>query len=174
MNRLLFNRSFLNTNSLKIVKTSPLTQNYSVKSISPPLRNIAKESPRIVFHPIICPFSSHFSKQFCRKNASYAPLNINTKNLTKDVIVFKYNNPRYFKIMNFFGIVQFFFWIIFAEFTLSTLRNTPIDENDPNFDDLPFHMRINLGENKYKYGLAITSFMIGKFDVLLFEVINWK
>lgn len=32
------------------------------------------------------------------------------QNLAKDVIVFKYDNPRFFKMMNIFAISQFFFW----------------------------------------------------------------
>lgn len=32
------------------------------------------------------------------------------QSLAKDIIVFKYDNPRFFKMMNFFAISQFFFW----------------------------------------------------------------
>lgn len=156
MNRLLFNMSTSNI--------SLLTRNYAVKqSISSTLslRNIAKEPPRLVYKPIVYIFSTNYLKQFCRGNSSYAPLNIDTSNLAKDVIVFKYNNPRYFKVMNFFGMVQFFFWLICSEFTLSNLRNTPVNEEAPNFDDLPLYLKVNLGENKYKYGLALGCFTFG-------------
>ena len=34
----------------------------------------------------------------------------NNSSLAKDVIVFKYDNPRFFHIMNAFAISQFFFW----------------------------------------------------------------
>lgn len=30
--------------------------------------------------------------------------------LSKDVIVYKYDNPRFFKLMNIFAISQFIFW----------------------------------------------------------------
>ncbi|XP_055311514.1 transmembrane protein 223 [Sitodiplosis mosellana] len=152
MNRLLFNRSILNS--------SFLVRNYTVKPLTPPLRNIVKEPSRLIYKPIVYTFSTNGLKQFCRSNGSYAPLNIDT-NLAKDVIVFKYNNPRYFKMMNIFGLAQFFFWLICSEFTLSNLRNTPINEGAPNFADLPLYLRVNLGENKYKYGLAIGCFMFG-------------
>lgn len=157
MNRLIFNRSVLNTNIL--------LRNYTVKSTSlaPPLRNIVKEPTHFVYKSVFCQLSADCFKQFYRKNSTYAPININTKNLTKDVIVFKYENPKYFKMMNFFGIIQFFFFLIASEFTLSTLRPTPIDENDPEFENKPFYFRVNLGENKYKYGISFASFMFGKF-----------
>lgn len=154
MNRLLFNRSILASNLL--------VRNYTAKPIITPLRNIIKEPTTIVFKPIVYKFSSNILKQFVRKNASYAPINIDPKSLTKDVIVFKYDNPKYFKIMNFFGLVQFFFWLICSEFTLSTMRDTPVDENNEYLEKMPFYLRINLGENKYKYGLAISCFLLGK------------
>lgn len=155
MNRLLFNRSVINT---------CITRNYSIGPSTLKLRNIIKEPSNIVLKPIVYGFSVHYIKPFYRKRASYAPINIDPSSLTKDVIVFKYNNPKYFRIMNFFGLVQFFFWLICSEFTLSTLRDTPIDHNDPDKHNAPFYLRINLGENKYKNGLAISCFLLGKFS----------
>lgn len=157
MNRLLFNRSHLNG--------SFLVRNYTVKPLTPQLRsNFVKVPDRVVYKPIVYKFSTNGLKQFYRSYASYAnaPINIDTSTLAKDVIVFKYNNPKYFKMMNIFGIAQFFFWLICSEFTLSNLRYTPINEGAPNFADLPLYLRINLGENKYKYGLAIGCFTFGK------------
>lgn len=170
MNRLLLNRSVLNTNFL--------IRNYSVQPITSPLRNIVKELPiSLVYRPILYQFSTNCLKQFTRKNASYAPININPSTLTKDVIVFKYNNPNYFRIMNFFGIIQFFFWLICSELTLSTLRDTPIDEKDPNLEEKPLYFRINLGENKYKYGLAFSCFGLGKeqfFEIIFKDFVQSK
>lgn len=154
MNRLLFNRSLLNS-SLQI-------RNYSIKSVRTPLKTFVKEPPNVVYKPIVYQLSTNGLKLFCRHNYSHAPINIDVSNLTKDVIVYKYNNPKYFKIMNIFGIAQFFFWLICAEFTLSNLKYTPVNTEDPKFEDLPIYLRINLGENKYKYGLAIACFMFGK------------
>ncbi|XP_031622193.1 transmembrane protein 223 [Contarinia nasturtii] len=157
MNRLLFNRSVLNT-SLPI-------RNYSVKSLTtplaPPLRNITKDPSQFVYKPIVYQLSTNCLKQFYRKNSSYAPINIDTSNLAKDVIIFKYNNPKYFKLMNFFGFIQFFFFLIASEFILSTLRQTPVNEKDPDFDAKPFYLKVNLGENKYKYGISFASFIFG-------------
>lgn len=153
MNRLLFSRSVLNSNCL--------VRNYSVKSVIPPLATIVKAPPKIVYKPIVYQISTNGLKLFSRHNSSYAPINIDVSNLTKDVIVFKYENPKHFKLMNIFGIAQFFFWLICSEFTLSNLRNTPIDTDDPNLEAQPFYFRVNLGENKYKYGLAIACFTFG-------------
>lgn len=157
MNRLLFNRSNLNG--------SFLVRNYTVKPLMLPLRsNIVKVPDRVVYKPIVYTFSTNALKQIYRSNSSYAhaPINIDTSTLAKDVIVFKYNNPKYFKLMNIFGLAQFFFWLICSEFTLSNLRYTPVNEGAPNFADLPLYLRINLGENKYKYGLAFGCFSFGE------------
>lgn len=146
-----------------------LFRNYSIKSLAAPsFRSfpVAKSpspSKSVVCRPILYQLlSSDIFRQYQRKYASYAPINIDASNLTKDVIVYKYNNPRFFKLMNIFAIVQFFFWLICSEFTLSTLRDTPIDETDPNFSAQPLIYRVNLGENKYKYGIAAASFLLGK------------
>lgn len=158
MNRLLFNRS--------VVNGSFLARNYALKPLIPSpstsLMNIVKGPSRVIYKPIIYTFSTNCLKNICRSNSSYAPINIDTSNLAKDVIVFKYDNPRYFKMMNIFGIAQFFFWLICSEFTLSNLRYAPVNEDAPNFNDFPLYLRVNLGENKYKYGLAIGCFSFGK------------
>lgn len=153
MNRILFNRSVLSS-SLAI-------RNYSVKITTFPLKTLVKEPAKVVYKPIVYQFSTNGLKLFCRNHYSQAPINIDVSNLTKDVIVYKYNNPRYFKIMNIFGIAQFFFWLICAEFTLSNLKNTPINTEAPKFEDLPIYLRVNLGENKYKYGLGTACFLFG-------------
>ena len=40
-------------------------------------------------------------------------LKVNT-NVVKDVVLFKYENPRQFKLLNIFAIVQFGFWSYLA------------------------------------------------------------
>lgn len=162
MNRLLFNKCF--------VTPAPLIRNYSIKSLAAPsFRSVVvpKTTPplkNLIIKPIVCKLisSNGLHHPFQRSYASYAPINIDVSNLTKDVIVYKYNSPRFYKLMNVFAIVQFFFWLICSEFTLSTLRDAPVDESGPNFDEQPFYYRINLGENKYKYGIATACFLLGK------------
>lgn len=157
MSKLLLNRNFLSIGSL--------IRKFSLKPIPPPLKCTVKGPPMIVYKPIIYQFSGKILKQINRSNSSYASINIDATKLTKDVIVFKYDNPKHFKIMNIFGIAQFFFWLMCSEFTLSQMRYTPINTGDPNFADLPFYLKINLGENKYKYALAIGSFAVGMITI---------
>lgn len=89
-----------------------------------------------------------------RKVGYLTHVNIDPSKLTKDVIVFKYDNPRYFKIMNIFGVVQFVVWTALAEFNINTLRDIPVDETVENFNEQPFYKRINLGTDTYRYGIS--------------------
>lgn len=85
--------------------------------------------------------------------------NVNTKVL-KDVILFKYENPRFYKLLNFFAISQFFFWNYLSHFSFTKLKDAPVERNmDP---DLPFWRKMNLGDNKYRNSLTVFCFLIGK------------
>lgn len=151
--------------------SATLFRNYTIKSTAAPsFRNfIVSKAPAQPIQTIVCKpilyqllSSNAFRQLQCKSYASYAPINIDARNLTKDVIVYKYNNPQFFKLMNIFAIVQFFFWLICSEFTLSTLRDTPIDETDPEISNKSIIYRVNLGENKYKYGIATATFFLGR------------
>ncbi|EAT40882.1 AAEL007423-PA [Aedes aegypti] len=83
---------------------------------------------------------------------------INTK-VVKDVMLYKYENPRFYRILNIFAITQFLFWGYLSHFAYTTLRDTPVPEGKT--DELAWYERINLGENKYRNGIAIMSFVIG-------------
>ncbi|XP_065089940.1 transmembrane protein 223 [Ochlerotatus camptorhynchus] len=83
---------------------------------------------------------------------------INTK-VIKDVMLYKYENPRFYRILNMFAISQFLFWGYLSHFAYTTLRDAPVP--DDKRDDLAWYERINLGENKYRNGIAIMSFVIG-------------
>lgn len=39
-----------------------------------------------------------------------SPVNQSNSGLAKDILVYKYENPRFFMIMNVFAISQFLFW----------------------------------------------------------------
>lgn len=171
MNRILSNKYYS--------MSASLFRNYSIKSIAAPsFRNCivakapAQPTQAIVCKPILYQLltSNAFRQLQCKSYASYAPINIDARNLTKDVIVYKYNNAKFFKLMNIFAIVQFFFWLICSEFTLSTLRDTPIDETDPDISSKSIIYRVNLGENKYKFGIATATFFLGK-PLLLFQIV---
>lgn len=85
---------------------------------------------------------------------------VNT-NVTKDVILFKYENPSYFKYMNIFAVVQYMFWTYLGIFAYSSLRDAPVDKTKVT-DDTPWFRRVNLGENKYRNGLGTLAIVIGK------------
>lgn len=125
----------------------------------PPSPSILLKTAPLAYKPAQFAFNV-FAK---RSHSSVAPLNIDVSNLTKDVIVYKYDNPRYFKLLNIFALVQFVFWTGMAEFQLSNLRDTPVDETAPGFEEQPFYKRKNLGENRFKYGLASVLLLMGKF-----------
>nr|XP_023014041.1 transmembrane protein 223 [Leptinotarsa decemlineata] len=92
------------------------------------------------------------------------PLDVNT-NVTKDVILYKYHNSRYFNLMNIFAICQFGFWTYLSVISLKTLRDVPVQETDR--EEKRWWEKINLGENKYRNGIAAFSFLVG-FGILSF------
>lgn len=86
---------------------------------------------------------------------------VNT-NLSKDVILFKYENPRFYKFLNIFGISQFCFWNYLAHFSYTTLRDAPVDQAVKEDANTPWFGKINLGENKFRNGITVFCFLIGK------------
>ncbi|GAB0100728.1 Transmembrane protein 223 [Sergentomyia squamirostris] len=95
-----------------------------------------------------------------RKSFSTAarPYELNT-NVVKDVIIYKYDNPKFFRYLNIFAICQFFFWVYLSHFSFTTLRDAPVDKNTS--EDLPFWRKLNLGDNKYRNTLSSLSFCFG-------------
>ncbi|KAK4872680.1 hypothetical protein RN001_014709 [Aquatica leii] len=83
-------------------------------------------------------------------------INVNT-NVVKDVILFKYENPRFFRLLNLFGICQFGFWTYLSLFAFTSLRDAPVSTSE----NAAWWQRINLGENMYKNTLTAVSFIIG-------------
>lgn len=107
-------------------------------------------------YPIITRlFHSTKALKYCSNNAA----NVNT-NLLKDVIIFKHENPKFFKYMNIFAYCQFLFWSYLSHFAYTELRDIPIDP-DTITDKTPWWQNINLGESKYRTGFAIFCFTIG-------------
>ncbi|EAA09462.5 AGAP005148-PB [Anopheles gambiae str. PEST] len=74
-------------------------------------------------------------------------------------MLFKYENPRFFKVLNIFAVSQFLFWGYLCHFSYTTLKDAPVQEDGK--EDLPWYKRVNLGENKYRNGIAIMCFFIG-------------
>lgn len=83
---------------------------------------------------------------------------VNT-NVIKDVILYKYDNPKFFKILNVFAICQFGFWGYLSVTAYTTLRDAPVSKSK----DAAWWQKINLGENKYKNIIAASAFIIGKY-----------
>ncbi|KAL4703254.1 hypothetical protein ACJJTC_018019 [Scirpophaga incertulas] len=81
-------------------------------------------------------------------------------NVVKDVILFKYENPKYFTYMNIFAVVQYMFWSYLGIFAYNSLRDAPVDKSKIS-DDTPWYRRINLGDNKYKNSLASIAIIVG-------------
>lgn len=86
--------------------------------------------------------------------------NVNT-NVVKDVILFNYENPRQFKMLNIFAIVQFGFWSYLAVTAHATLVDIPVRKDLDNLEHLPWWRKINLGEKKYRYAITYMCFGIG-------------
>ncbi|XP_047534790.1 transmembrane protein 223 [Vanessa atalanta] len=84
---------------------------------------------------------------------------VNT-NVVKDVILFKYENPKFYMYMNIFAVVQYMFWTYLGLFALQNLRDAPVDKSKIT-DDTPWYRKINLGENKYRNTLGALSIIIG-------------
>lgn len=127
---------------------------YLLRSISSSCVNIFKSRPVI--------FSRGFSKTEPVKCKSY--MDVKT-NVAKDVILFKYENPRFFKVLNLFGASQFVFWGYLSIFAYTNLKDAPV----PVEENADWWRKINLGENKYKNTIAALSFFIG-YGIL---VITW-
>lgn len=85
---------------------------------------------------------------------------VNT-NVLKDVILFSYENPRFFKILNTCAICQYVFWCYFGHFCFTEMRDAPV-EKQAITKETPWYMKINLGENKYKNTLGTSAFIIGQ------------
>lgn len=111
------------------------------------------------------------------KNVSYSSVatktihDVNT-NVTKDVILFKYENPKFYMYMNIFAVVQYMFWSYLGIFAFSTLRDAPVDKSKIT-DETPWFRKVNLGENKYRNTLGSVAFLVGKNLFLHLIIYNY-
>ncbi|KAK7063038.1 hypothetical protein SK128_024445 [Halocaridina rubra] len=79
--------------------------------------------------------------------------------VARDTVIFRYDEPRLFRIMNIFAMSQFFFWAYLSHFAFTSMRDIPISEEEKNNENLSWWKKINFG--KYKNALTVGSFMIG-------------
>lgn len=96
-----------------------------------------------------------------RSQSTRAAYDVST-NVQKDIVLFKYENPKFYKMLNFFGVCQFVFWTYLSHFAFTTLKDAPVVEKPG--EELKWFQRINLGENKYKNGITICCFLIGEWN----------
>lgn len=81
----------------------------------------------------------------------------------KDIIIYKFESPRFFRNLNIFAIAQYGFWV-FISYSSLQMIDVPVPEQkstEENEEELPFWRKINLGSDKYKYGLGIGSAFMG-------------
>lgn len=136
-------------------------QTYSFNKLHP-LRFLNQYTANLRNFTIRCSQSPVFNSKADAaliKNRSTRPFDTNT-NVVKDVILFKYENPKFFKYMNIFGISQLLFWTYLAHFAFTTLKDAPV--NTSSNTEPAWYEKINLGENKYRNTITILSFLIGK------------
>lgn len=134
-----------------------------------------KHLQSFVYKPINYKVSTqlfHTSKilKYCSKSVPTSnvtsPLEGSAK-LVKDVIVYKYENPRFFKYLNIFAISQFLCWNYLAHFSYTSLIDAPVEKTS---EDVSWWRKINLGENKYRNTLTIMCFIIGKSVIFELDV----
>lgn len=86
-------------------------------------------------------------------------VDVNT-NVAKDIILYKYENPKHYKWINIFALCQFGFWTYLSYFSFTTLRDSPVDRDS----NVAWWRKINLGENKYRNTIAVSAFLIGTYN----------
>lgn len=145
-------------NSLRAAVPSLLFPALARNSSSPSI--LIKASGPLAYKPIQFGINVYTKRSY----STPALLNIDVSNLTKDVIVYKYNNPRYFKLLNIFAMVQFVFWTAMVEFSLFSMRDTPVDETSADTKEQPVYKKINLGSDRFRYGLGSVFLLIGKWQ----------
>ncbi|XP_075227420.1 transmembrane protein 223 [Lycorma delicatula] len=95
--------------------------------------------------------------EFKRKVTSCNVLDVNT-NVTKDVLLYKHDCTRHFKMLNLFAVGQFIFWNYLAETVFSTTKNIPEEEITK---DGPWYTRFNPGKDVARYSLTAVCLIIG-------------
>lgn len=108
-------------------------------------------------------FHNNVNKIPYRNYALKSSSNAADAKLAKDIIVYKYENSRFYKVLNIFAICQFFFWIYLAHFSYTSLRDAPISktETETEYKNKSWYEKVNLGENKYRNGISAFCLILG-------------
>lgn len=86
------------------------------------------------------------------------PFEIDT-NVQNDVLVYSLKSDRFFKMLKYFGCIQFAFWAYLGLFSFQNLRDAPEDTTAINSS---WWRRIAAKESKYKNGISVLCFGLGK------------
>ncbi|CRK89030.1 CLUMA_CG002497, isoform A [Clunio marinus] len=87
--------------------------------------------------------------------------NSSSQSSAKDIVLFRYENLKVFRLINLFGTSQLFFWVYMGTWAFYDLRNVKVSEDQMNDEDLAWWRKINLGEEKYRYSIAFFCFAVG-------------
>ena len=94
------------------------------------------------------------------------PWEIDT-NVVKDVVLYNHENRRFHRLLNFFGLAQFTFWICLAEFSMSTLKDLPVKKEElEKAQDVAWFRKINLGDSKFRNSVSVLCFAVGESSQL--------
>lgn len=105
-------------------------------------------------------------RSYTTKVGSLSAKNVSTPEAStaKDLILYKFESPRFFKFLNIFAITQYSVWMFISVSSMSMI-DVPVPEmTKKEEEDAPFWKKINLGSDKYKYGLALGSAIMGTFQ----------
>jgi hypothetical protein len=85
-----------------------------VSKIKPSLLTTVKRSSTLI------------SSTFKRKASELASPKTSSDTISKDVIVYKYEAPRKFKLLNLFSISQLLFWWFIGHWSYTGMKNTKV------------------------------------------------
>lgn len=88
-------------------------------------------------------------------------------NVSKDVLLFSHPNDTFYKMLSFFGVVQFLFWSYLARFSYKTLRDTPNTGGEVKLTDIRSWKNINLGSNMYRNGIVLLCMSVGEYRYII-------
>ncbi|KAL3873100.1 hypothetical protein ACJMK2_036258 [Sinanodonta woodiana] len=86
-----------------------------------------------------------------------------TNNVPNNVLLYSCNKSKAMILISFFGLTQFFFWSVMAEFAYTKFKDIPAQEND---NSVAWWRKINFGANKFRYSFLFVSVLFG--GVLLY------
>lgn len=116
---------------------------------------------------ILSPLRSHV-----RVNSFRNAYTFTSTAVAKDVILFKHDRTRFFRLLAIFCGGQFVFWAYLAHFAFTSLRDTRkiSGESQKVRTELGglFSFDMNLGSNAWRYGFTLGCLIIGKLLTLQF------